>query len=184
MDDKGWKKLFGAAGRPESKEPCPQAGTVSTWAQGALSSDAVIHLAACPSCREELLVLRHPERVSVELRNRLAALGSRPARGFGWIAAAAAILAIVATFFLLRSPEPTQAPHVAIPPNLKPASALSEPRTEVPPPPPEPPRPAPQPEKSAPPPVPLAPPPPRPEPPVIATPVPAPEQPAPIVPAP
>jgi len=184
MDDNDWKKLFGAGGRPESKEPCPRAGTVLTWAQGALPSDAVVHLAACPSCREELLVLRRPERVSVDLRNRLSAMRATPARGFGWIAAAAAILAIVATFFLLRPPEPTQAPPVAIPPNLKPASAHSEPRTEVPPPPPESPRPAPQPEQSAPPSVPPAPLPPRPEPPVVATPVPAPERPAPIAPAP
>ncbi len=183
MDDNEWKKLFGSAGRSEAKEPCPQAESVSTWAEGPLSSDVVAHLAACPSCREDLLVHRRQERVSVELRNRLHAFQAKPIRFFGWIAAAAAILIVIATIYFLRSPEPAPAPIVATAPKPKPAPLLPEPRMEPPPPVPESPKPAPEPEKPAPAPVPPAPPTPKPEPPVVATPVPAAEKPAPTVPA-
>lgn len=188
MDDNEWKEHFGAAGRSEAKESCPKAETVSAWAEGALPSDAVAHLAACASCREDLVVFRRQrtqktDRVSVDLRNRLYAFQAKPSRRFVWIAAAAAVI-VVAAFFLLRSPEPAPAPLVSTPPKPRPAPALPEPRAEVPPPTPEPPKPAPQPEKPAPAPVPPAPLPPKPEPPVVATPAPAPEKPAPIAPAP
>ena len=84
-DDNDWKNLFGAARRPDAKSPCPQAETVSTWAEGALSVDAVAHLATCASCREDLVVLRRQrsqktERVSGDLRSRLYALQAKPSR--------------------------------------------------------------------------------------------------------
>jgi len=188
--DRDWKKLFGAAGRPSAKGPCPPPDSLSSSAGGASAPEALAHLSECASCREDLIIHKRQqaqktERGSLELRNRLYALQARKPHRAVWIAAAAAILLVAASLVILRSPEPTPAPVVAIPARPKEKRALPEPRPEVPEALPEPPKPAPP--RPKPPALPerIPPPlPPKPEPPDTVPPVPAPEKPAPAVPAP
>ena len=169
-DDNDWKQLFGAAGRPWPKGPCPQTGDAD-----------IAHLAECAVCREQLLLSRRrkTERVSPELRNRLYALQSKSRRVVWIAAAAAALVAVVLTMVLARSPEPT--PVVVTPPKPRPTPVVLPPPTpDVPLPRPEAPLPEKAPSPTPPPPPPL----PKPEPPVVATPLPVPEKTAPAVPVP
>jgi hypothetical protein len=193
VNDREWKRLFGAPVRRPAEGACPQGELLSSWAEGSLPADGVAHLASCPSCREDLVVLRRqqaqkgkPDRVPVDLRNRLQGLQSRPTRRILWLAAAAAALVVgVLMFFLLPSPEPT--PVVRTPPMPKPAPAVPAPPMETTPPVPEAPKPERRPEPPAPGPLPeKAPPPPAPVsvPPAVATPLPTPQKAAPTIPAP
>lgn len=166
-------------------DSCPRPEAFSTWAQGALSEDAVAHLAACESCRDELVQLRRiggaksvTERVPASLKSRLYGLTPSRRVPYAWFAAAAALVLIVLVAALRE--KPADKPIVQVPPKPKPPIVSPAPAPEPQPPPPVVAKPAPEPEKA---PTPLPEPPkpvPAPEAPVVVKPVPAPEKPAPV----
>ncbi len=190
--DREWKERFAARPRGGAAGDCPRAETLSAWAKGTLPEDGIAHLAGCASCREEWIGLRRlltensaTEPPRTALRTRLYALLPPRRIPYGWIAAAAIVLAAIglALFSRGEDPAPVPRPVVAQPP----ARSPRPPAPEV--------RPAPvdvvpptvaKPEERAvvplPPPVPA--PPPVKDPPVVAKPAPQPETPAPVKPPP
>jgi ferric-dicitrate binding protein FerR (iron transport regulator) len=191
-----WKKRFAALPRGGASPACPGEEVLSIWASGPLPAEAVEHLAACASCREEVaetraLLAAEPEVARAGLRLRLHALVPRRARRAGWIAAAAAaFVAALLGWALLSGPStrPAAPPVVHQPSRPRP----QPPAPEAPKPPAESPKPAPPPAPGPAPEKPAPPEPPRPspekpkppEPPALVTPAPTPEKPLPTVPAP
>ena len=157
------------AGRRDAapRADCPPPEALAAFAAGDRRREILEHLAACPSCREDVIAARTP-----------IALASRRAPRYGWIAAAAAALFSVAIGAALligrREPEPIV---IKIP---KPAPKPRPPEPapiEAPKPLPEIPKPVPTPEER---PAPKPAPPKEPERPVIARPIPEPEPPKPV----
>jgi outer membrane biosynthesis protein TonB len=181
MDDQDriWKAKFDALPRGAAGE-CPRPEALSTWAKGPLSGDAAAHLAACFTCREELVEVRRrlTEKGRTEAPRRdLYALMPARRLPIGWIAAAAAAaIFAVALAIALSGGEssPPPRPIVVQPPKTAPRETPRE--TPPPTPPPEAPKPpvapTPIPEKPAPVPAPVK------ETPAVAKPAPEPEKPA------
>jgi outer membrane biosynthesis protein TonB len=184
--DREWKARFAALPRTGSAGSCPRAETLSTWAKGPVPDEAVSHLAACFSCREELIDVRRRliEKGQTEAPRR-ALYTLMPARRlpYGWIAAAAAVVVAVLLAIAFSGTE-TPKQVVAQPPVKEKPQPPPAPR-ETPPPAP---LPVPKPEEKsvAPAPAPEKPPVPPPAPvketPAVAKPAPEPEKPLPGIP--
>jgi outer membrane biosynthesis protein TonB len=140
--DREWKERFAALPRPGRSEACPRAESLSTWARGPLPEDGAVHLAACASCREELLALRRllaekspTEAPRLALRRRLYAMLPGRRVPIFWIAAAAAVLlAALAIVMSGRGESPAPPKPIVGQPKVKPQTT---PAPEIPP---EPPR--------------------------------------------